>query len=245
MHNRSACRHADRTLQWTTPTRIRSSRAKAGRFSRSPIVAAAGALVGRTVVLRCPGVVRRAVHRPVLPRSAAQRAARARCRAFAGGREDRQHREDARSVSRPRRAQDQRVHERVQRAFQSQPRRRHGRGRVVPRRQLRQRRARQGVARERAQRVAPADRGGSRRHLRPDRGADRAPDPLLREARRDARPRPALRLHPLRIARRRLPRAGCAAQGRRRRHRVRDRNGASPSSRPADRPSRAPPRQGP
>ena len=64
--------------------------------------------------------------------------------------------------------------------------------RVVPRRQLRQRGARQGVARERTQRAASADRGGTRRHLRPDRRADRAAHPLLREARRCARPRPAL-----------------------------------------------------
>ena len=59
-------------------------------------------------------------------------------------------------VPRPRRAQDQRVHERVQRALQPQPGRRHGEQALVPRRQLRQRRARQGVARERAQRAAPA-----------------------------------------------------------------------------------------
>ena len=86
------------------------------------------------------------------------RAARAQCRAFAGRRQGRQRREDARPVSRPRRAQDQRVHERVQRAFEPQPGRWRGRRGVVPRRQLRQRRARQGLARERAQRAALEDR---------------------------------------------------------------------------------------
>ena len=78
--------------------------------------------------VRGAGVARRAVHRAVFPRSAARRfptepnavlsPADGRVVLVEQG---------ARSVSRPRRAEDQRLHERVQRAFQSQPGRRHGR----------------------------------------------------------------------------------------------------------------------
>ena len=78
-------------------------------------------------------------------------------------------------------------------------------GALVSRRQLRQRGARQGVAGERAQRAAPAPPRRPRRHVRADRGPDRAAHSLLREGGRRARARTALRLHPLRIARRRLP----------------------------------------
>ena len=97
--------------------------------------------------------------------------------------------------------------------------------RVVSRRQLRQRGARQGVARERAQRAAPAHR------RRPATSrACRSPGSIARrilcyvEAGDDAGARPALRLHPLRLARGRLPRSrrDAASRGGRRRRRDRD-----------------------
>jgi CDP-diacylglycerol--serine O-phosphatidyltransferase len=54
-------------------------------------------------------------------------------------------------------------------------------------------------------------------------GPHRATHPVLREEGRRARARPALRLHPLRLARRRLPAEGRAPARRGRRHRLRDR----------------------
>ena len=160
----------------------------------------------------------------VLPRSAAHRPRAAERRAVARRRPRRRGRQGARSVPRPRRAEDQRVHERVQRAFQPQPGRRRRRAALVSRRQLRQRRARQGVARERAQRAAPRARRRA-----PTSPACRSPGSIARrilcyvEARRPARARPALRLHPLRLARGRLPAARRAPARRRRRQGPRDR----------------------
>ena len=56
-----------------------------------------------------------------------------------------------------------------------------------------------------------AHRGRRGRDLRAGRRADRAAHPVLRQAGRAARARRALRLHPLRLARGRLPAAGVAA----------------------------------
>ena len=57
--------------------------------------------------------------------------------------------------------------------------------------------------------------GRRRRHLRADRGADRPAHPVLRATRAAPRARRALRLHPLRLARRRLPAGRHAAGGER------------------------------
>ena len=103
---------------------------------------------------------------------------------------------------------------------------------------LPQRGARQGVGRERAQRAPSAHARRRRRHVRADRRADRAPDPLLREGGRHARARAALRLHPLRLARRRVPRPGGRAESRRGRRRLRDRDdpgGPAPADQDAQR----------
>ena len=91
---------------------------------------------------------------------------------------------------------------------------------VLPRR-VRQRRARQGFARQRAQRALAAHARGPRRHLRAGRRADRAAHPVLRGRGRAARARPALRLHPLRLARRPLPAARRRGQGGARRQGIR------------------------
>ena len=117
-------------------------------------------------------------------------------------------RQGARSVPRARRAQDQRVHERVQRAFEPQPGRRRGRRArgITPAASSTPRSTRRRSTTS-ATRCSSRTADGRRRHLRADRRADRAPHPVLREARRRARARPALRLHPLRLARRRLPAA--------------------------------------
>ena len=58
---------------------------------------------------------------------------------------------------------------------------------------------------------------GRRGHLRADRGADRPTHPLLRQSRRPTGARAALRLHPLRLARRPVPaaRRDSARDGRR------------------------------
>ena len=114
---------------------------------------------------------------------------------------------------------------------QPQPGRRRGDERLVPPRRLRQRGARQGVARERAQRAAPRARvAGQDVTCVQVAGLDRAAHPLLREARRPARARPALRLHPLRLARRRLPAAGRRRRASRSATRSPRRPRSSPSS---------------
>ncbi len=59
--------------------------------------------------------------------------------------------------------------------------------------------------------LATAD--GRGRHLRAGRRAHRAAHPLLREGGRPPRSRPALRLHPLRLARGRVPAAGLERPG--------------------------------
>ena len=138
--------------------------------------------VGRLVV----GAVlaRRRVRAAVLPRPAARGARRARAlvlspadgRIVVVG-------EGARSVPRARRAEDQRVHERVQRALQPRPVDGDGEEGWYYPGQVPQCRARQGLARERAQRAVAAHRRRRRRHLRAGRGPDRAPHPVLRRSR--------------------------------------------------------------
>ena len=128
---------------------------------------------------------------------------------------DRQRRHGARPVSRPRRAEDQRLHERVQRALEPQPgrRRRSANAGITP-----------GSFVNAALDKASLENERNALHLRPPPAstspACRSPGSIARrilcyvEAGRPSRARPALRLHPLRLARRRLPAADATPRSR-------------------------------
>ena len=172
---------------------------------------------------RCRSGWSTAVHAAVLPRPAARRAGRpaggavARRRAHRRGRARRAIPTSSATRSRSRVFMN---------VFNVHSNRRpvdgDGEAALVPRRQLPQRRARQGVARERAQRAAGCG---------PRDGADvtcvQIAGLIARrilcyvDAGRRARAGPALRLHPLRLARRRVPAAGRRGQGRARRQGLR------------------------
>ncbi|CAI8692020.1 hypothetical protein EMIT0111MI5_150121 [Burkholderia sp. IT-111MI5] len=145
------------------------------------------------------------LRRPVLPRSAAPDPGAAERGAVSGGRPHRRGRDLAGSVREPRSAEDQRVHECLQRPFAAFAGRwRDHQGRVLPG-CVPERGDRQGIDRKRAQRGRDPDGERQDRHRRADRGPRRPPDSLLRACRRTAVARPALRFHPLRFARRRVP----------------------------------------
>src|SRR5690606_12780891 len=158
----------------------------------------------------------RALRAPVLPRSAAGDPAGRAPGARAGRRPRDRHRDDPGSLCRPAGAEDLGLHERVQRALQPLSGRRAHREGPVFSGQVPERRPGQGFRSQRAQRAADPHRrrraGGLRAGGRPGRAAH----PLLRGCRRHARPRPALRLHPFRLAGRPVPADRCAAARRRR-----------------------------
>ena len=178
------------------------------------------------VAARGARVARRRVHRAVLPRSAARGSAAAECGALAGRRPDRDGRARRAIPYLDRDALKISVFMNV---FNVHSNRSPG---------GRHRRRTSGITRgsfvNAALDKASLENERNALHLRTAggrdvtcvqiAGLDRAAHPLLREARRHARARPALRLHPLRLARRRLPAADGGAEGRRRRHGVRDRD---------------------
>ena len=162
-------------------TRIRSSPARAGRFSAAPSWSRSPS-PGRPVAARRAGwlvalFVAQFFRDPprVVPAQANAVLSPADGRIVLVGRE-------RDPVSGSRRAEDQRVHERVQRARQPQPGRRRSEEQVVSRRPLLQRRAGQGVAGERTLCAAPGHRAAGRHHLCAGRRPDRAAHAVLRRA---------------------------------------------------------------